>query len=184
MQRQPARAHTNRPVFLAVLIVCVVLNAGSLAEARTWTVYPGELISATILKAHPGDRIDVMPGIYHEGRPGDLNPLTITIDQITIVGRSLTNQPVVLENAGGQKFGVWVSPLDSTGGMAEANNEAPPARARVRRYMALQSKDLRSEASTSTGSTWRVSTVLRLTGTWQRTTGCMVSFQSRHVTAR
>jgi parallel beta-helix repeat protein len=78
------------------------------------------------LKVHPGDRIDVMPGIYHEGRPGDLNALTITIDQITLVGLSRTNQPVVLENAGGQKFGVWVSPLDSTGAVAEANNEEPP----------------------------------------------------------
>jgi hypothetical protein len=36
--------------------------AGLAAEARTWTVHPGESISATVLKAHPGDRIDVMPG--------------------------------------------------------------------------------------------------------------------------
>jgi hypothetical protein len=57
------------------------------------------------LKAHPGDRIDVMPGLYHEGRPGDLNVVTITADRIDLVGLSRANQPVVLENAGSQSTG-------------------------------------------------------------------------------
>jgi len=112
--------------FRSVLIVGLMLNAVAAAEARTWTVHPGGSINAAILKARPGDRINVMPGIYHEGSPGDLNAVTITVDQIAIVGLSRANQPVVLENAGGQRFGIWVSPLDSTGAVAEANNEEPP----------------------------------------------------------
>ena len=110
----------------AVLIIALLLSSGWAAEARTLTVHPGESIGAAISKAHPGDRIDVMPGVYHEGRPGDLNALTITVDRIAIVGLSRPNQPVVLENAGGQSFGIWVSPLDSTGPVAEENNEEPP----------------------------------------------------------
>ncbi len=37
-------------------------------------------------RSHAGDRIQVMPGVYHEGRPGDLNALTITTDGIELVG--------------------------------------------------------------------------------------------------
>ncbi len=67
-----------------------------------------------------------MPGVYKEGAPGDLNALTVTIDDIELIGRSTPGHPVVLENAGGQSFGVWVSPSDSTGPAAEANDETPP----------------------------------------------------------
>src|SRR5713101_2739245 len=112
--------------FRAGLILTFMLGAGLAAEARTWTVHPGESISGAILKAHPGDRIDVMPGLYHEGRPGDLNAVTITADRIELVGLSRANQPVVLENAGSQIYGIWVSPLDSTGVISEENNEKPP----------------------------------------------------------
>jgi parallel beta-helix repeat protein len=102
-----------------------MLNAAAAAEARILTVHPGESISAAISKAHPGDRIEVMPGVYQEGHPGDLNAVTITTDGIDLVGLSLANQPVVLENAGEQSYGVWVSPLDSTGS-AEQNDERHP----------------------------------------------------------
>jgi parallel beta-helix repeat protein len=112
--------------FPACLILAFMLGAGLAAEARTWTVHPGESISAAISKAHPGDRIDVMPGIYHEGRPGDLNAVTITTDRIELVGLSRASQPVVLENAGSQSYGIWVSPLDSTGVIPEENGEKPP----------------------------------------------------------
>jgi nitrous oxidase accessory protein NosD len=33
---------------------------------------------------------------------------------------------VVLENAGGQSYGIWVSPLNSTGTVAERDGEKPP----------------------------------------------------------
>jgi parallel beta-helix repeat protein len=112
--------------FRAGLIVALMLNTAAATEARVWTVHLGESISAAISKAHPGDRIDVMPGIYHEGHPGDLNAVTITTDGIDLVGLSHGNQPVVLESAGGQSYGVWVSPLDSTGPIAEQNDERPP----------------------------------------------------------
>lgn len=62
-----------------------------------------------------------MPGIYKEGAPGDLNALTVTIDGIQLVGLSTPEDPVILENAGGQSYGVWVSPLDSTGPGPESN---------------------------------------------------------------
>jgi hypothetical protein len=54
----------------------------------------------------------VRPGTYHEGAPGDLNALTITKNDIELVGDD-GEEPVVLENAGGQSYGVWVSPADS-----------------------------------------------------------------------
>jgi parallel beta-helix repeat protein len=112
--------------FCAGLIVALLLIAESAAEARTWTVHPGESIRAAISKAHPGDRINVMPGVYHEGQPGDLNAVTITVDGIALVGLSRPNQPVVLVNAGQQSYGVWVSPTDSTGPVPEEDNEQPP----------------------------------------------------------
>jgi hypothetical protein len=37
------------------------------AETLIAALHSDESISAAILKAHPGDRIDVMPGVYHEG---------------------------------------------------------------------------------------------------------------------
>src|SRR5205807_4120057 len=95
-------------------------------QSRTLVVREGGSIAAAIARAAPGDTIQVLPGVYHEGQPGDLNALTITTDDLTLEGRSLPGQPVVLENAGGQSFGVWVSPADSTGAAAEANDELPP----------------------------------------------------------
>jgi len=110
----------------AVLILAAVLSAATAAEARTWIVHPGESIAAAILNARTGDRIEVMPGVYHESGPGDLNAVTITADGIELVGLSHANHPVVLENAGAQSYGIWVSPLNSTGAIPEENNEKPP----------------------------------------------------------
>jgi len=104
----------------------LVAFAAAPASARTLIVHPGGSIRAAISQAVPGDEIVVMPGIYKEGAPGDLNALTVTIDEIALIGRSTPEHPVVLENAGGQSFGVWVSPSNSTGPAAEANDETPP----------------------------------------------------------
>src|SRR5207249_7467789 len=45
---------------------------------------------------------------------------------IQLVGLSTPRERVVLQNAGEQSFGVWVSPLDSTAPGPEPNGEVPP----------------------------------------------------------
>jgi hypothetical protein len=111
---------------LGGLMLPLTLYAGTAAEARTLTVHTGESIAAAIGHARPGDRIEVLPGIYHEGGPGDLNAVTITTDHVDLIGLSRPGHPVVLENAGAQSFGIWVSPPESAGAIPEADNERPP----------------------------------------------------------
>jgi parallel beta-helix repeat protein len=94
--------------------------------ARTIVVHPGETIRAALTQAKSGDRIQVLPGVYREGAAGDLNAITINLSGIHIVGLSSPSRPVVLENAGGQSFGIWVSPSDSTGPAPQSNPEHPP----------------------------------------------------------
>ena len=96
------------------------------AAARTIVVHPGGSIRAALTSAKAGDRVQVLPGIYHEGSPGDLNALSITVSGIELVGVPSPNRPVVLENAGNQSFGIWVSPPDSAGPAAESDPEHPP----------------------------------------------------------
>lgn len=95
-------------------------------SARTHVVHPGQSIRAALEAAAPGDRVLVLPGVYHEGAPGDLNALTITRGGIQLLGRPAPGRPVVLENAGGQSFGIWVSPADSAGPGPQADPEHPP----------------------------------------------------------
>jgi parallel beta-helix repeat protein len=94
-------------------------------SARTIVVHPGSSIRDAVARAAPGDRIQVKPGVYREGAPGDLNAVTVTTPGLEIVGLSRPDAPVVLENVGGQQFGFWVSPANSTGG-AESDPERPP----------------------------------------------------------
>lgn len=96
------------------------------ATARTIVVHPGGSIGVALASASPGDRIQVLPGVYHEGSQGDLNAITITASGIELVGLSSPTRPVILENAGGQSFGIWVSPADSVGVGPESNAENPP----------------------------------------------------------
>ena len=111
----------------AQLALALVIAAGPLcATAATIVVQPGQSIAAAVQAAQPGDTISVQPGVFHEGSPGDLNALTITKDGITISGAGSSGNPVILENAGGQSYGVWVSPSDSTGATAQAHDENPP----------------------------------------------------------
>ncbi len=102
-----------------------LLWAGA-AAARTHVVHPGQSIRAALEAADPGDRILVLPGVYHEGAPGDLNALTIGRSGIELLGRPRPGHPVVLENAGGQSFGIWVSPASSSGPGPQADPEHPP----------------------------------------------------------
>lgn len=94
--------------------------------ARTIVVHPGHSIRAALQQAKPGDRVQVLPGLYHEGAAGDLSALTIDTDAIELVGVPSPARPVVLENAGGQSFGIWVSPADSAGPGPQSDPEHPP----------------------------------------------------------
>jgi parallel beta-helix repeat protein len=107
------------------------------AAARTITVTPEGSIRAALEQAAPGDRVQVLPGVYREGSSGDLNALTIAKSGIELIGMSTPQQPVVLESAGGQSFGIWVSPPDSSGPAAQSDREHPPcglAGTTVRRF--------------------------------------------------
>jgi parallel beta-helix repeat protein len=108
------------------LLAAAVLLAALPASARTLVVHPGESIRAAVARASPGDRIQVKPGTYREGAPGDLNALTITRSGIELVGQSKPGHPVILENAGGQSYGIWVSPANSAGEGPQADDEHPP----------------------------------------------------------
>src|SRR4029077_9905856 len=96
------------------LTTAMVVASGS-ARARTLVVHPVDSIRSAVDQASPGDTILVQPGVYHEGASGDLNAVTITKPGLQVIGLSTPSQPVVLENAGGQSFGFWVSPSDSAG---------------------------------------------------------------------
>ncbi len=108
-------------------VAALVLAAGLPARARTIVVHRGGSIRAAIAAASSGDRIVVLPGTYREGAAGDLNALTITKSGLELVGASEDEQhPVVLENAGGQGYGVWVSPANSAGPGPQSDGEHPP----------------------------------------------------------
>lgn len=110
-------------IFLTALIFSLFSDP---AICRTIVVHPGQSIRSALTAAGSGDRIQVLPGVYHEGAPGELNALGITTDGIELVGLSTRTRPVILENAGGQAFGIWVSPRDSIGAGPQSDPEHPP----------------------------------------------------------
>jgi parallel beta-helix repeat protein len=112
-----------RVILLALSLVLFLCNSGI---ARTIVVHPGGSIRAALIQASPGDRVQVLPGVYHEGSQGDLNAITITASGIELVGLSSPNRPVVLESAGDQSFGIWISPSDSIGLSPQSDPEHPP----------------------------------------------------------
>jgi len=100
----------------------IVLLACAPAAARTKiVVHDGESIQAAIDAAPAGATIIVKPGVYREA--GAVRALTITQPGIHLVGAPRRDQPVILEQAGTQTHGIWVSPPDSTD---PANPELPP----------------------------------------------------------
>jgi parallel beta-helix repeat protein len=108
------------------LLAAAILLAALPAPARTLVVRPGQSIRAALARAAPGDRIEVLPGTYREGARGDLNALTITRGGVELVGLSRPGHPVVLENAGAQSYGIWMSPANSAGPGPQADDEHPP----------------------------------------------------------
>lgn len=109
----------------AISFAGALLCSAGAAQARVHVVHSGGSIRAALSLAKAGDTIEVHPGVYHEGSPGDLIALTVTLDGIRLIGRPRHRHPVVLENAGRQGFGVWVSPANSTAG-PQSDPEKPP----------------------------------------------------------
>ena len=103
------------------LALALALAGGSTAGATTVVVHPGESIQAAIDAAPAGATIRVEPGTYHEA--GDTRAVTVTKDGIRLVGAARPGRPVVLEQAGTQTQGIWVSPADS---LTPADVELPP----------------------------------------------------------
>jgi parallel beta-helix repeat protein len=99
-------------LLLSALTVGVLLPAVS--SARTLNVHVGQSIQRAVDRAHPGDRIFIGPGVYHEqgrscpSRPGHECAVGIEDDSISLIGRPHDNVPVVIENSGGQDEGIAV----------------------------------------------------------------------------
>jgi parallel beta-helix repeat protein len=104
-----------------------VFCSAAAAQARVQVVHSGGSIRAALAGARAGDTIVVHPGVYREGAADDLNALTITLDGIRLVGRPGPGRPVVLENAGKQGYGIWVSPAGSAfPNDTQSDAEKPP----------------------------------------------------------
>jgi parallel beta-helix repeat protein len=99
-------------LLLSALAVGLLLPAAS--SAKTLNVHAGQSIQRAVNQAHPGDRIFIGPGVYHErGRPCPSEPghecaVAVKKDDISLIGRPKNNAPVVIENRGGQDEGIAV----------------------------------------------------------------------------
>jgi parallel beta-helix repeat protein len=116
-----------------ILLSAVLLATALPASARTFVVHEGESIRAALVRASAGDRIQVLPGVYREGARADVIALAVTVPGISLVGQPRPGHPVVLENAGSQQFGIWVSPSNSLGPGEGGDTEHPPCGAAPQR---------------------------------------------------
>jgi nitrous oxidase accessory protein NosD len=99
-----------RPATTLALALCLAGTA--LPAAAQYVVRDGESIQDKIDSVPPGSTIFVKPGVYRE--TGATRALTITKNNIHLIGMPRMNQPVVLIQSGTQTQGIWVSPADST----------------------------------------------------------------------
>lgn len=60
------------------------------AAHATFTVKPGETIQAAVDRARPGDKIEIMPGVYHES-------VTVDFDDIEFTGKVVNGERPVLD---------------------------------------------------------------------------------------
>jgi len=97
------------------------LAATPVSAAKRIVVHNGESLQAAIDAAPAGATIIVKPGVYQGTSAA--RALTITKDGIQLIGAPRHNQPVILQQAGAQTHGIWVSPADSTDPL---NPELPP----------------------------------------------------------
>ena len=88
-QRYPERQSNAPPV-------------GPDAIRATFTVAPGQLIQAAVDRARPGDRIEVLPGVYHES-------LAIDLDNIELAGIVRDGERPQLDGRGEMNDAIQVS---------------------------------------------------------------------------
>ncbi len=103
------------------IVVAIVAATASPSRAGIVTVHKGQSIQAAVDAAPSGSTVVVLPGVYHE--PGTTHAVTVTRDDIRLVGRPRPNAPVVIEAVNGQTDGIWVSPPDT---VDTDEDERPP----------------------------------------------------------
>ncbi len=107
-------------VILTIAVLCACGEDDTTSGPASITVHMGESIQAAVDAAPPHAKIVVESGVYHESA-GQPTAITVTKDGIDLV--AATPGSVVLENAGGQTNGIWVSPADS---LNPTDGEHPP----------------------------------------------------------
>ncbi len=99
---------------LALVVASILLIVAPLAEAKNWIVQPGASIQAAVDAAEPGDTVTVRSGTYREAGSPCLGMATcaVVVDEpnVSLVGKGR----VILENPGGQTFGILFAPPDVT----------------------------------------------------------------------
>jgi parallel beta-helix repeat protein len=112
-------------MLLVVLLALYGCGDSDNDDASTIRVHPGESIQAAVDRAPANATIMVEPGVYHESAEQP-SAVIITKNGLRLIGMSSPDAPVVLENAGGQKNGIWVSPADSVNTENTEEGEHPP----------------------------------------------------------
>lgn len=107
-------------VMLIVATLCACGEDDTRSGSTTITVHSGESIQAAIDAAPANTTIFVEPGVYHESATQE-TALTVSKNGIALI--ATIAKAVVLENAGGQMNGIWVSPTDS---LHPSDGEHPP----------------------------------------------------------